>query len=295
MILSLFPYQIVCDPQRSKEVIGEVTISPTLPGGEGHCSYGGQAEALLLGGAAVLPFPPFSMWNHEAVRGHRPTQITTPSYSVFAVHLPRDNVQAQEAIAQHIGMDRRWLSFAWQSTRHVTVTWHSPPCFADSLERMLALATSLLKGAPKRMKTNAQTIVFGARVSRKHGATAATSRPDNAAPLSELNHLLSSRLSAFPWTSLAVANCAGVPLHMDTQNRPGRATAIVALDCAVWIQSHSQVGTLGPDHITTPMAWNQLRPGHPFIFDSTRLHAIASCRQATLIVMYSPKRDTRPE
>eukprot|EP00971_Amphidinium_carterae_P115217 2282090-Amphidinium_carterae.1 len=43
------------------------------------------------------------------------------------------------------------------------------------------------------------------------------------------------------------------------------------------------------------MAWNQLIPGLPAVFDSTRQHAIAAHQQATILVLYSARRELKPE
>eukprot|EP00971_Amphidinium_carterae_P238035 4725664-Amphidinium_carterae.1 len=65
----------------------------------------------------------------------------------------------------------------------------------------------------------------------------------------------------------------------------------MSLDTSVWFMSHSDLGpTVVEDGVSTPITWNELEPGRPALFDSTRHHSIHATKDALLLVLYSPCR-----
>eukprot|EP00971_Amphidinium_carterae_P318392 6328373-Amphidinium_carterae.2 len=278
------------------------SLSPTIRFNESEHnavpldSRSNTEKTLLVGGAVKHPFPVFYKWKANTERGFRRVQITTPNYSVFEVCLPRDPQQAVAAVAQHLALDERWLSFNWRTTRHLYVEWRAPPTAGAELDRIRAIAEDLIPGAPTRAATSAKTVSLGARVSRQHGLTALTSKPALARAVMALNQLLSKLLPATRWTSIAITRAATVAAHSDKQNQFGRTTYLMALDNPVWFMSHSDLGpTVVEDGVATPVTWNELMPGCPALFDSTRSHAILACSQALLLVLYSPSRKLRED
>eukprot|EP00971_Amphidinium_carterae_P166858 3306531-Amphidinium_carterae.1 len=257
----------------------------------------------ILAGAVATSCASKPDLDHEPPRRPRPKRKRTQRVMIeigetqTPIFAPCDwsKQRLEEEIARAMGVRRAWLAMTWHGRNlNVRITRDRALLPEEAYRHLWTLAASLpagqsretlrtaaLQSEQKEQKIPAPaTLVFGAKATRKHGLTKATSLYRDT--LVQINALLTAHLPDEHWQSLAVVTHSDIHAHQDLMD-DGIAYMLSLSRAAVRLKVATEISGL-PESFAVHRQFAYFNPR------ATHSAVVEAAQPVISLVLYSPAR-----